>query len=345
MTPRKRTEIASVCAVAAIALLLLLFFSVRGPGLSAPPPTTVNTNLCCTSTVSTDTTTNTAVHGSTSSSASTSTTNSPSTTSTSTTNSPSTTSTSTTNSPSTTSTSTTTSTSITSSSTTTTSATPSTVYLTVKSSGSHFVDIWANGVQTSSGFTNVSLAATAGQTFTVGALDNGCYRFSHWTDGSTQRFSVMSITANTTLTAVYSNICLPLPAGDSSINVTTVDSSGGALNGLYTTLWQNGALNQSCFSPCSFAVGPGTYQVAVSDFGGLFFNHWTDGTTGRFHTVTASGNPKINLTAVYSTVAPDSASGILIASISGIIAIVLVRMLPCLPTMTKGSGLLWIRKE
>src|SRR5487761_1017399 len=309
MTPRKRTEIASVCAVAAIALLLLLFFSVRGPGLSAPPPTTVNTNLCCTSTVSTDTTTNTAVHGSTSSSASTSTTNSPSTTSTSTTNSPSTTSTSTTNSPSTTSTSTTTSTSITSSSTTTTSATPSTVYLTVKSSGSHFVDIWANGVQTSSGFTNVSLAATAGQTFTVGALDNGCYRFSHWTDGSTQRFSVMSITANTTVTAVYSNICLPLPAGDSSINVTTVDGSGSAISGFYTTLWQNGALNQSCFSPCSFAVAPGTYQVAVSDSGGLFFNHWTDGSTARFHTVTASGSSKINLTAVYSTTTSTNAFG------------------------------------
>ena len=197
----------------------------------------------------------------------------------------------------------------TTSSPSTTSTTPSTVYLTVKSSGSHFVDIWANGVQTSSGFTNVSLAVTAGQTFTVGAFDNGCYRFSHWTDGSTQRFLNMSITANTTLTAVYSNICLPLPAGDSSINVTTVDGSGSAISGFYTTLWQNGALNQSCFSPCSFAVAPGTYRVAVSDSGGLFFNHWTDGSTARFHTVTASGSPKINLTAVYSTTTSTNAFG------------------------------------
>ncbi len=342
MTPRKRAEIASVCAVAAIALLLLLFFSVRGPGLAAPPPTTVNTNLCCTSTVSTDTTTNTAVHGSTSSS----TVSTDTTTNTAVHGSTSSsTSTSTTTSTSTASTSmTTTSATSTTSSSTTTATTPSTVYLTVKSNGSHFVDIWANGVRTSSGFTNVSLAATAGQTFTVGAFDNGCFRFSHWSDGSTQRFRVMSITVNTTLTVFYSNICLPLPMGYSNVSVATVDGSD-AISGYYVTLWQNGALNQSCFSPCSFAVAPGTYQVSVDDFGGLFFNHWTDGSTARFHTVTVSGGSKINLTAVYGTTAPDSASGVLIASISGIIAIVLVRTLPCLPTMTKGSGLLWLRKE
>src|SRR5487761_394878 len=201
-----------------------------------------------------------------------------------------------------------TTTSITAHTTTTTS--PSTaLYLTVKANGSHFVDIWSGGVQTSSGLTNTSFAETPGQTFTVGAFDNGCYRFSHWTDGSTQRFLNMSITANTTVTAVYSNICLPLPAGDSSINITTVDGSGSAISGLYATLWENGALNQSCFSPCSFAVAPGTYQVAVSDSGGLFFNHWTDGSTARFHTVTASGSSKINLTAVYSTTTSTNAFG------------------------------------
>lgn len=202
----------------------------------------------------------------------------------------------------------------TSSSTTTSSSTntsiPSTVYLTVKANGTHFVDIWANGVQTSSGFTNTSLAVTQGQNFTVGAFDNGCYRFSHWTDGSTQRFRNMSITANSTLTAAYSNICLPLPAGYSNINITTVDSSGSAISGYYTTLWQNGALLQSCFSSCSFAVSSGTYQVAVSDSNGLFFNHWTDGSTVRFHTViVGSSSSKINLTAVYGTTAPMNASG------------------------------------
>ena len=219
--------------------------------------------------------------------------------------------------------STSTSSSTTSSSTTT--SIPSTVYLTVKANGTHFVDIWANGVQTSSGLTNTSLAVTQGQNFTVGAFDNGCYRFSHWTDGSTQRFRNMSITSNTTLTAVYSNICLPPPAGYSNINITTVDSSGSTISGYYTTLWQNGALNQSCFSSCSFAVAPGTYQVAVSDSNGLFFNHWADGSTVRFHTViVGSSSSNINLTAVYGTTTPMTAGmapalGIIsIASISAI---------------------------
>ena len=198
-----------------------------------------------------------------------------------------------------------TTTSITAHTTTTTS--PSTaLYLTVKANGIHFVDIWSGGVQTSSGLTNTSFTETPGQTFTVGAFDSGCYRFNHWADGSTQRFRNMSVTANITLTAVYSNICLPLPAGYSNITVTTVDGSGSAITGYYTTLWQSGALNQSCFSPCSFAVAPGTYLVAVSDFHGLYFNHWTDGSTVRFHTVVAGSGSKVNLTAVDSTVAPAS---------------------------------------
>ena len=196
--------------------------------------------------------------------------------------------------------------STTSKTTSSTSTKTSSVFLTVKSNSSHFVDIWSGGVQTSSGLTNTSFAETPGQTFTLGAFDNGCYRFNHWTDGSTQRFLNMSITSNTTLTAVYSNICLPLPAGYSNVTVATVDSSGSVITGYYTTLWQNGALNQSCFSPCSFAVAPGTYQVAVSDFHGLYFNHWTDGTTTRFHTVIVGSGSKVNLTAVDSTVAPAS---------------------------------------
>ena len=208
------------------------------------------------------------------------------------------------------STSSTTSTTSESSSSSTNTSVPSTVYLTVEANGSHFVDIWANGVMTSSGFTPVPLAVTAGQAFTVGAFDNGCYRFSHWTDGSTQRFRNMTIMANMTLTAVYTNTCLPLQAGYSNINITTVDSSGSAISGYYTTLWQNGALNQSCFSSCSFAVAPGTYQVAVSDFGGMFFNHWTDNSTNRLHTViVGSSSSNINLTAVFGTTATESALG------------------------------------
>ncbi len=219
---------------------------------------------------------------------------------------------------------------------TTTVTNSSSVFLSIKSAGSHFVDIWSGTVQTSSGLTNASFPVKAGQTFTVGAFDSGCYRFNHWGDGSAQRFLKLSITSNTTLIAVYHDICVPLPSGYSNITVATVDSSGSAISGYYTTLWQNGALNQSCFSPCSFAVAPGTYLVAVSDFHGLYFNHWTDSTTARFHTVVVGSSLKISLTAVDSTVAPASVLSmlpILSIFIGSFMAVVV------LPTLTKRVAL------
>jgi hypothetical protein len=84
--------------------------------------------------------------------------------------------------------------------------------------------------------------------------------------------------------------------------VSTVNSGGSPINGYYTTLWQNGAQLKYCFSPCSFTVNSGqTYQVAVADYGGETFNHWSDGTTTRFHTVVVgSTSSTISLTAVYS---------------------------------------------
>jgi hypothetical protein len=85
-----------------------------------------------------------------------------------------------------------------------------------------------------------------------------------------------------TFTAIYTNTNVPTPPTDSIIFVSTVNSSNAPIAGIYTTLWQNGVLAQSCFSSCQFVVGNGqTYQVAVADWGNYSFNHWTGGSTGR----------------------------------------------------------------
>ena len=149
----------------------------------------------------------------------------------------------------------------------------------------------------------VSLHVPYGQTFAVGVYDYGCYRFSYWLDsGSTARFRDFTTTVNMTETAVYANICQSLPQGYSNINVNTVNGASVPITGLYTTIWQNGNLLQSCFSDCSFAVGAGTYQVGVADFGSSLFKHWTDGVMDRFHTVVVgSSSSEINMTAVYGT--------------------------------------------
>ena len=160
-----------------------------------------------------------------------------------------------------------------------------------------------NEMTTSNGFTPYTIPVIPGMTHIVAVLDYGCYAFDHWSDtGSALRYRSFSIMTATTFTAVYRNSCQPTPANSSTISVNAVDSSGNAITGLYTTLWQNGVLKQSCFAPCSLTVGNGqTYQVAVSDFAGHAFNHWTDTTTNRFNTViVGSASTTVSLTAVYA---------------------------------------------
>jgi hypothetical protein len=139
--------------------------------------------------------------------------------------------------------------------------------------------------------------------FTAGAFDSGCYVFSHWSDtGSTMRFRAFTISGNTTYTAVYNNVCGPIPSTDSAISVSAIISPNTPATGYYATLWQNGAMLQSCFTACTFIVSNGqSYQVMVSDFGSSVFNHWTDGTTNRAYTVTIGATTTtVDLTAVYN---------------------------------------------
>jgi len=163
-----------------------------------------------------------------------------------------------------------------------------------------------NGAVINSGFTPKSFTVGNGQTYTVEVQDYSSYHFLYWQDtGSTNRDRTVTPGGSLTLTAVY---CIGTcqkptpPSGSSYISVTTTNSAGTAISGYYATLWQNGVQLQSCFSPCSFTVGNGqTYQVAVADHGGETFNHWSDGTTARFHPVTVpSSSTTISLTAVYN---------------------------------------------
>ena len=67
----------------------------------------------------------------------------------------------------------------------------------------------------------------------------------------------------------------------------TVNAASNAINGYYTTLWQNGALVKSAYSPTSFTFKNGqTYQLSLADYGGYAFDHWNDGSTIRQMTVT-----------------------------------------------------------
>ena len=160
-----------------------------------------------------------------------------------------------------------------------------------------------NGAVKTTGFTPATFNLTSSAQYTVEVQDYGSLVFDHWLDsGSTVQDRTISIQSDTQLTAVYRNTSAPPSSGHSLINVTTVNSQGVPITGYYTTLWQNGNQLQSCFSPCGFSVNNGqTYSVAVADYNGVLFNHWSDGSTTRLYTVPVGNNSTtINLIAYYT---------------------------------------------
>jgi spherulation-specific family 4 protein/PKD domain-containing protein len=89
-----------------------------------------------------------------------------------------------------------------------------------------------------------------------------------------------------------------------TLSVKTVDSAGSPITGYYTVLSQNGAQIKTAFSPVTFTLNSGqTYQVAVSDYGSYFFDHWEDGSKSRTRTIVAGQTSAV--TAYYSTAPKD----------------------------------------
>lgn len=165
----------------------------------------------------------------------------------------------------------------------------------------YFIAVQLNGNTLKSGFSPTSFALSSGQTYTIIANEYGDYAFDHWSDnGRTLMYRDISMSTDTELTAVYRNINDPVASGNSTISVSTVDSSGNPITGYYVSLWQNGTFVQDGFSPNSFTVkNSQTYQVAAADYGSYVFDHWSDGTLARFHEVNTGITTTTNLVAVY----------------------------------------------
>jgi hypothetical protein len=101
---------------------------------------------------------------------------------------------------------------------------------------------------------------------------------------------VQSSHSESMLYGTYSDFAIDYaPIQDTQVNyvtVTTVGTDGNIIEGLYTTLWSRDALLDSGFSPHTFILtGNDPYQVAVSDFSQYEFDHWSDGSTDRFHAI------------------------------------------------------------
>jgi hypothetical protein len=159
----------------------------------------------------------------------------------------------------------------------------------------------------SAGFTPVSFALNDGQTYAISASDYGSNYFDHWQDtGDTSRSRTITTSGSSfvTLTAVYRNTPLPPPpSGQYALSVSSVDMNGNAITGLYVTLSQNNAVISTGFTTASFNLNDGqTYQIAVSNYNNVVFDHWQDdGTTSSVRTVTMNSGSPSSIVAVYRT--------------------------------------------
>src|SRR5947209_4636468 len=86
-----------------------------------------------------------------------------------------------------------------------------------------------------------------------------------------------------------------------SITVNSVGLSGNPITGIWTVLrYTNGTSIISGFTPVTFTATSGIqYVVHVGNYQNAVFNHWNDGNTSSYKTITPAQN--VNLTAYYST--------------------------------------------
>ena len=164
----------------------------------------------------------------------------------------------------------------------------------------YYTVLMKNGVQVAAGYSPTSFTLETGQTYTVEISDYGSYVFDHWSTGSASRIMQISISGDTSINAIFREAKSPPPSGQSLIYVSAVNSTGGAITGIYSTLWQNGFMVAQAYSPTSFVVNnDATYQVTMSNFGSNTFVNWQGGSNDTFDSVTTGTGTSTYLVAVY----------------------------------------------
>jgi hypothetical protein len=153
-----------------------------------------------------------------------------------------------------------------------------------------------------SGFVPFTFTLNNSQSYSLKAADFGGYTFVHWNDGSTLRTRVLSGFYDTRLIAFYRLTSAPAPSGMSVLSTMAVDSGGKPLTGFTVTVYQNGVLVATSYTPTNFLLKDGTqYQVIVSNFGNYNFDHWSDGVKTSIHMVSGSSTtPLIKLVADFT---------------------------------------------
>lgn len=154
---------------------------------------------------------------------------------------------------------------------------------------------------TTGAFTPATFTVAAGTTYTVAAQDSGNYVFDHWADSSTggsttDRVRTVTPFSDTTLTAIYRT-----PPANLTIVAFDATNNNKVLNGMFTTVVPiNSPKMQAGFTNNTYTGYLGSaYRVTASDYLGIVFDHWEDGSKDRIRTL-AIDKPT-TITAYYRT--------------------------------------------
>jgi hypothetical protein len=138
------------------------------------------------------------------------------------------------------------------------------------------------------------------ETYTVTAYDYGSYVFDHWSDGSKSRVLTVSLTGDTSLTAIYRSADAAPPTGETAVTISAVTSSGAPLTGYFVTVWEYGFLDGVSYTPATFDLTTSAaYIVAPASYGNYTFSHWSDGSTEQYYAILPYGQTE-TLVAVYN---------------------------------------------
>lgn len=106
-----------------------------------------------------------------------------------------------------------------------------------------------------------------------------------------------------------------LSAATPNLTVSSQTNTGATLTGYWVEVTNSsGGVAATGFTPASFTLAAGTYDVSVGDYSGEFFSHYSDGVTTRVHPVTLTATPPVALTAIYCPLAGCGGSSILVSS-------------------------------
>ncbi len=151
-------------------------------------------------------------------------------------------------------------------------------------SGTAWSTIIANTASTSTTYSDTGLATSSTYMYHVSAIN-----------------SVGTSSPSNTASATTISAPPPTTTTQVTISVNSVDLSGKPITGMSTVIrYANGTTIAEGFTPTSFTVTSGTtYVVHVRDYLTTIFNHWSDGTTNSYYTITPTQNTI--LIAYYST--------------------------------------------